>query len=115
MRDRVYYVYLLASRPHGTLSCGVTNDLVRRVAEHRSGGADSFTRRYNVFRLVWYEAHSEIAEAILREKRIKRWVRPRKYDLINALNPTWRDLAEDFGFEPLVLAPRKAGPGSSPG
>lgn len=98
MRDRVYYVYLLASRPHGTLYCGVTNDLVRRVAEHRSGGADSFTRRYNVFRLVWYEAHSEIAEAILREKRIKRWRRAWKVELIEAGNPLWKDIAEEWGI-----------------
>ena len=98
MRDRVYYVYLLASRPHGTLYCGVTNDLVRRVAEHRSGGADSFTRRYNVFRLVWYEAHSEIAEAILREKRIKRWRRAWKVELIEGENPVWYDLAVDLGI-----------------
>ena len=98
MRDRVYYVYLLASRPHGTLYCGVTNDLVRRVAEHRSGGADSFTRRYNVFRLVWYEAHSEIAEAILREKRIKRWRRAWKVELIEGENPVWKDIAGEWGI-----------------
>lgn len=75
---------------------------------------DGFTRRYGVKRLVWFEAHETMEQAILREKRIKRWPRAWKYDLINAGNPTWRDLAEDFGFAPLRLK-GKADPGSRPG
>ena len=98
MRDRTYYVYLLASRPNGTLYCGVTNDLARRIAEHRSGTGNSFTRRYNVFRLVWFEPHTDISEAILREKRIKGWRRAWKIDLIESGNPLWHDFTAECGI-----------------
>ena len=98
MRDHLYYVYLLASRRNGTLYCGVTNDLLRRFAEHRRGEAAGFTRQYGVTRLVWFESHADINEAILREKRIKKWNRAWKIRMIEAGNPQWRDLAEDFGF-----------------
>lgn len=100
MRDHDYFVYLLASRRNGTLYCGVTNDLSRRVSEHRAGSAEGFTRRHDVTRLVWFEAHGDIKEAILREKRIKRWNRAWKIALIEAGNPEWRDLAVETGFEP---------------
>jgi putative endonuclease len=110
MRDHSYFVYLLASRRNGTLYCGVTNDLLRRVSEHREGRAESFARRYGVTRLVWFETHSEIAEAILREKRIKGWNRAWKLALIGAGNPEWRDRAEELGLPPLPLVnPAKAG------
>lgn len=66
------YVYMLASKKNGTLYVGVTNDIARRTREHRQGAAESFTRRYGVFRLVWYEPHSDILEAIAREKAIKK-------------------------------------------
>ena len=98
MRDHNYQVYLVASRQNGTLYCGVTNDLLRRVAEHRAGTAEGFTRRYGVTRLVWFEIHTDISEAILREKRIKKWNRAWKIAMIEAGNPGWRDLAEDLGF-----------------
>lgn len=98
MRGHDYYVYLLTNRPHGTLYCGVTNDLARRLAEHRSGGADGFTRRYNCHRLVWFEHHNDITEAILREKRIKKWRRAWKDRLIRVQNPDWADLAPRLGF-----------------
>lgn len=101
MRDHSYFVYLLASRQNGTLYCGVTNNLLRRVAEHRAGRAEGFTRRYAVTRLVWCEAHSDIAEAILREKRIKHWNRAWKIALITAENPQWCDLADEMGLGPL--------------
>lgn len=91
-RPHDYYTYLLASRPNGTLYVGVTNNLVRRVAEHRSGFADGFTRRYRVHRLVWFEHHTSIEHAILREKRIKTWRRAWKIELIEDGNPEWRDL-----------------------
>lgn len=94
-------VYLLANRSHGAFYTGVTSDLLKRVAEHRSELADGHTRKYGIKRLVWFEVHAEMGAAILREKQIKRWLRPWKYDLVNANNPTWRDLAEDFGFPPL--------------
>ena len=98
MRDHLYFVYLLASRRNGTLYCGVTNDLLRRVAEHRSGEAVGFTRRYEVTRLVWFESHTDINEAILREKRVKKWNRAWKIGMIEAGNSQWRDLAEDLGL-----------------
>ncbi|MBN8956953.1 MAG: GIY-YIG nuclease family protein [Rhizobiales bacterium] len=87
-----YFVYILASRPHGTLYVGVTNDLVRRVYEHRMGVVPGFTQKYGVRTLVYYEVHDDIGEAILREKRIKRWARAWKVDLIEKENEDWHDL-----------------------
>ena len=92
MRDHVYWVYILASRRNGTLYVGVTNDLVRRAQEHREGLVPGFTKRYRVKLLVWMELHHDINTAILREKRIKRWHRKWKLELIEAQNPQWRDL-----------------------
>ena len=92
-------VYLLASRRNGTLYTGVTSDLVTRVAKHRAGTIPGFTRDYGVRMLVWFEQHATMEQAI-REKRIKKWKRVWKLELIEATNPDWRDLAEDFGFEP---------------
>ena len=95
-RGVAYYVYILASRRNGTLYVGVTNDLVRRVYEHRSRAVPGFTRRYEVDRLVWFEAHAEITAAIQREKSLKRWLRRWKIDLIECANPTWRDLYDEI-------------------
>ena len=106
-------VYLLVRSSHGTFYTGVTSNLVQRIHQQREGHAVGFTRRYGIKRLVWFEAHETMESAINREKQIKRWTRPYKYDLVNAINPNWRDLAEDFGFPPLVRG--KASPGSSPG
>ena len=94
MRDHNYYVYLLTNRPKGTLYCGVTNDLVRRVAEHRAGLGSRFSRRYGCVTLVWFEHYTEVEQAILREKRIKKWRRLWKIELIETLNPNWVDLTE---------------------
>ena len=91
-----YWVYILASQPGGTLYVGVTNDLVRRVYEHREGLAESFTRRYGVKRLVYFEPHDTIAAALQREKNIKHWSREWKIDLIVASNPDWRDLYDEI-------------------
>jgi putative endonuclease len=101
--ERQPCVYILARASHSTLYTGVTSDLPGRIYQHREGLADGFTKRYGIKRLVWFEAHDTMEQAITREKRIKRWLRAWKYDLINAQNPTWRDLAEDFGFDPLPL------------
>jgi putative endonuclease len=90
------YVYILASRRNGTLYIGVTNDLVRRVYEHREGGAEGFTRRYAVKMLVYFEEHESIVAAIQREKTMKHWVRRWKLALIEEHNPDWRDLWEDI-------------------
>lgn len=89
---RQYYVYILASRIGGTLYIGVTNDLVRRVHEHRSKTVEGFTRQYNVTRLVYFEACSDIEVAIMREKQVKKWNRAWKVRLIEEDNPNWDDL-----------------------
>jgi putative endonuclease len=86
-----YYVYLLASRKHGTLYVGVTNDLVRRVHQHKSKALGGFTSKYGVSRLVWFEIHDDVIEAISREKEIKKWRRDWKISLIEADNPDWGD------------------------
>jgi putative endonuclease len=86
------YVYILASKRNGTLYVGVTNDLVRRVWEHREGLTEGFTRRYGVKMLVYYEECADIVEAIQREKTMKHWVRRWKLNAIEAFNPEWRDL-----------------------
>ena len=87
-------VYMLASRPRGTLYTGVTSDLCRRLSQHRRELAYGFTKRYGVKRLVWYEPHECMESAILREKRIKKWNRRWKIELIVATNPEWIDLFE---------------------
>ena len=91
-----YYVYILASRRNGTLYTGVTGDLVARVHQHREHVLGGFTDRHDVTRLVWFEVHDDVDEAIRREKRIKRWRRAWKLDLIETANPTWRDLWNDL-------------------
>jgi putative endonuclease len=90
-----YYVYIMASQRNGTIYIGVTNDLVRRVYEHRSVVVDSFTKRHAVKVLVFFEVHESIEAAIQREKSLKRWSRKWKLSLIERDNPTWRDLWED--------------------
>jgi putative endonuclease len=86
-----YYVYLLASKKHGTLYLGVTNDIVRRVYEHRSKATKGFTSRYGVDRLVWFEIYDDVLTAIAREKELKKR-RDWKIRLIEKLNPAWGDL-----------------------
>ena len=94
-------VYLLASRRSGTLYAGVTSNLLARIQQHRIGLVRGFTRNYGVKLLVWFEQHPTMHSAITREKQIKKWNRAWKLDLIEAGNPDWRDLAEDFGLAPL--------------
>jgi putative endonuclease len=88
-----FFVYLLASRRHGTLYLGVTNDLVRRVYEHKTKAMPGFTAQYGVDRLVWYETYDEPLPAIAREKELKKWRRDWKIRLIEEQNPEWRDLS----------------------
>ena len=92
MGTRNYYVYILASRIGGTLYIGVTNDLVRRVYEHKSGAAESFTKRHGVVRPVYFECFEDIEQAIHRVKRPKKWTRSWKISLIEKENPNWIDL-----------------------
>ena len=87
-----YYVYILASRPRGTLYVGVTNDLVRRVYEHRNDIIGGFTAQHAVHRLVYYEAYDDVYAAISREKQLKRWRRSWKIELIEKQNEDWHDL-----------------------
>lgn len=96
MREHSYFVYILASHRNGTLYVGVTNDLVRRVGEHREGKVPGFTKKYGVTMLVWFEQHQYVNDAILREKRIKRWLRAWKLEMIEKMNPQWRDLYLDL-------------------
>lgn len=93
---RHFYVYILSNHPYGTLYIGITNDLVRRVWEHKNGFVDGFTREHRLHRLVWYEAHATAMEAITREKRIKKWHRDWKVNLIQAMNPSWDDLFDSI-------------------
>ena len=92
---RAYWVYILASRSR-VLYTGVTNDLVRRVKEHKQHLIPGFTQTYRVTRLVYFEQFGDICDAIAREKQIRGWVRARKIELIEVRNPTWADLAEHW-------------------
>ena len=92
---RQYYVYIMTNRSR-TLYVGVTNDLERRVYEHRSGIDESFTKRYKIDRLVYFDETSNVEAAISREKEIKKWRRSKKIDLIEASNPGWKDLSEGW-------------------
>ena len=91
------YVYILASRKHGTLYTGVTSDLEQRIWEHREGLMPGFTKKYGVRRLVWYREYPDIRDAIDDEKRIKKWRRKWKLELVEAMNPEWADLYETLG------------------
>jgi len=92
MEARSFYVYILANRIGGTLYIGVTNDLIRRVAEHRLKPVQGFTKKYEVDRLVYFEQFDDIENAIKREKRLKNWNRAWKIRLIEEFNPNWDDL-----------------------
>ena len=91
-----YYVYILASKRNGTLYIGVTNDLARRMSEHKSKEVAGFTKKYNVGVLVYYETTNDINSAIAREKCLKKWERAWKIRLIEEDNPMWHDLSLDF-------------------
>jgi putative endonuclease len=95
-QERVYYVYIMASGPSGTLYTGMTNDLGRRVYEHRDGLVPRFTKNYGVKQLVYFEKFATAADAIHREKRIKKYPRAWELNLIARMNPDWRDLVETW-------------------
>ncbi|MGE5801870.1 MAG: GIY-YIG nuclease family protein [Gemmatimonadota bacterium] len=94
---RTYHIYIMASRSR-VLYAGVTNDLARRVNEHKQGLVAGFTFKYRVTRLVYFEEFADIRDAIVREKEIKGWKRSRKISLIEGRNPTWEDLSETLSF-----------------
>ncbi len=92
---REYYVYIMTNKS-GTLYTGVTNDLLRRVYEHKHKLIPGFTSKYNITRLVYYEATTDIRAAIAREKQLKGWLRSKKIALIESVNPTWKDLGAEW-------------------
>ncbi|MGO4410783.1 MULTISPECIES: GIY-YIG nuclease family protein [unclassified Brevundimonas] len=91
-RDGLIGVYMMANRMHGVIYIGVTSDLIMRTDQHRRGVVEGFTRRYGLKRLVWYERHGTIVDAIQREKSLKRYPRDWKTNLIERMNPDWSDL-----------------------
>ena len=93
MSEKQFYVYLLASKKYGTLYTGVTSNLAQRVYQHQESLVSGFTKKYNISQLVYYEVHLDIYEAITREKRIKKWNRQWKINLIEQGNPQWLNLA----------------------
>ncbi len=91
-----YYVYILASKRNGTLYIGVTNNLIKRVYEHRNHSVQGFTKQYSVYQLVYFEQTDDVNSAITREKQLKKWRRLWKIELIEQINPEWKDLFVDF-------------------
>ncbi len=104
--SRTYYVYILASRSR-TLYTGMTNNIERRMAEHRAGRVPGFTARYNIFRLIHVEIFGDIRVAIAREKEIKGWRREKKIELIQRRNRTWQDLSEQVFGSPAPRRPKQ--------
>ena len=95
MKSQVYCVDIMTNRYNTTLYTGVTNNLKRRVYEHKSGRGSAFTSRYNLTKLVYYQMTNDVNAAITREKQIKAGSRQKKIDLVNSMNPEWRDLCDD--------------------
>jgi len=91
-----FYVYILASRRNGTLYIGMTDDLARRVWEHQIGAVPGFTKKYGVKMLVWFEQHESRESAFQRERQLKKWNRAWKLELIERLNPAWKDLSQEL-------------------
>ena len=96
MKNKQYYVYIMTTMNNIALYTGVTNDLQRRVLEHRSDKGSLFTKKYKLYKLVYYEIGNEVESAIAREKQIKGGSRKKKIDLINSINPQWDDLFEKY-------------------
>jgi putative endonuclease len=96
MSERQYCVYIMTNSHNTVLYTGVTNDLQRRVLEHRSGKTSRFTKKYNVTKLVYVESGDDINVAIMREKQIKAGSRKKKLELIKSINPEWKDLFEEY-------------------
>ena len=94
--EKNYYVYILASKQNGTLYAGMTNDLQRRIYEHKHGLVEGFTKKYNIHNLVYYEEANDVKVAIEREKQIKKWNRKWKLELIEKENPNWNDLYDSL-------------------
>lgn len=95
------YLYIMANRRRGATYIGVTNDLIRRVHEHRTKAVSGHTKRYNIARLVYFETHEDITTAIQREKTLKHWVQAWKWEIIENTNPHWDDLWDEIAKSPL--------------
>ena len=93
---RQYYVYILTKKTNKVLYIGVTNNLVRRIFEHKNKLVEGFTKKYNLSKLVYYEVTNDIYSALEREKQLKNWHRDWKINLINSFNPVWADLSDNF-------------------
>ena len=91
-----YSVYIIASKRNGTLYIGITDDVIKRIAQHKSDEIGGFSRKYKVYQLVYFEETSDINAAITREKQLKKWKRAWKLRLIEKVNPEWRDLYQDI-------------------
>ncbi|SDR04480.1 GIY-YIG nuclease family protein [Flagellimonas zhangzhouensis] len=91
-----YYVYILTNIPNGTLYIGMTNDLERRILEHKTGSVEGFTKKYGLKTSIYFEVHQNVNEAILREKQLKKWKRQWKIELVEKENPKWKDLASGW-------------------
>ena len=96
MLQRSYYVYILSSQRQGTLYIGVTNNLARRIGQHKQKEVAGFTAQYGVDKLMYYEVYGDVRDAIEREKQLKGWTRKKKIALFEKENAQWRDLSEDF-------------------
>ncbi|PIZ55682.1 endonuclease [bacterium (Candidatus Torokbacteria) CG_4_10_14_0_2_um_filter_35_8] len=96
MKNRQFYIYILTNQRHTILYIGVTNDLKRRIQEHKSKFIPGFTKRYNIDKLVYYEFYNNIKDAIYREEQIKGWTKEKKIKLIESKNPKWEGLAKDW-------------------
>ena len=96
IEDTQYYLYILTNKSNNVLYIGVTNDLIRRIFEHKNKLVEGFTKKYNLRKLVYYEATNDIEGAINREKQLKNWHRDWKINLIDQFNPDWKDLSDDF-------------------
>ena len=92
----IYFVYILTNWNNKVMYIGVTNDLHKRVYQHKNKLIDGFTKKYNVNKLVYYEATEDIRSAIAREKQLKGWIRKKKNNLVTAINPEWKDLGTDL-------------------
>jgi putative endonuclease len=96
MRDHNYYVYIMTTENNRIMYIGITNDLERRDYEHKHKLIKGFTQKYNVTKLVYYEQTHDVETAIVREKQLKGWLRRKKNELVETINPSWRDLSEDW-------------------
>ena len=91
-----FAVYMLASKPRGVLYLGATADLIRRIWQHKNNSVAGFSRKYRTHRLVWYELHADMPAAVQREYQLKKWNRLWKYELIEKMNPSWKDLYDEL-------------------